>query len=63
MLKCDKCRGRVFIDRTYSSWMHLETYCILCGTRKFYNPPEKTTEGQWLLKKEVLRAKATISSL
>jgi hypothetical protein len=63
MIRCDKCPGRVFIDRTYSSPMHLETYCILCGTRKFYSPPDKTTEGRWLLKKEVLRAKATISSL
>lgn len=63
MLKCYKCNGRVFIDRTYSSEMHLETYCIMCGTRIFYSPPQNTSEGKWLLKKEVLRAKATISSL
>lgn len=63
MLNCKKCNGRVFIDRTYSSPMHLETYCILCGTRNFYNPPQSTSEGLWLLKRELSRVKATISSL
>ncbi len=63
MLKCNRCNGRMFIDRIYSSPMHLETYCILCGNRKFFNPPESSEEGKWLLKKEQLKAKATISPL
>lgn len=63
MLRCVKCRGRMFIDRTFSSMMHLETYCLSCGFRKFLNPPESSEEGRWLLKKEQLRAKATISPL
>ena len=63
MLRCQKCKSRMFIDRQYSSVLHLETYCMSCGSRKFFNPPQNTMEGQWLLKKEQSRAKATISSL
>jgi hypothetical protein len=63
MLRCKKCSGRMFVDRQYSSVSHLETYCILCGHRDFFNPPQNSTEGRWLLKKEALRAKATISPL
>ena len=63
MIYCRKCKGRMFIDRQYSSIMHLETYCIRCGVRKFYHPPSDSTEGLWLLEKESLRAKTTIVSL
>jgi hypothetical protein len=63
MLKCKKCKGRMLIDRIYSSPTHLETYCIMCGTRVFFTPPGQTPEGLWLLKKEQQRAKATISPL
>ena len=63
MIKCNKCSGRMFIDRIYSAINHLEVYCVLCGNRKFFNPPQNSKEGQWLLKKEQLRAKGTISSL
>jgi hypothetical protein len=63
MIKCNKCKSRMFVDRQYSSVSHLETYCIMCGNRKFFNPPESSSEGMWLLKKEALRAKATITHL
>lgn len=63
MLKCDKCKGRMFLDRQFNTPGHLETYCMMCGNRKFYNPPENSSEGRWLLKKEVLRAKVTITPL
>ena len=53
----------MFLDRQYSSIGHLETYCISCGARSFYNRPENSAEGLWLLKKELLRMKATMSSL
>ena len=53
----------MFIDRTFSSVNHLEVYCLTCGNRKFLNPPENSKEGRWLLKREQLRAKATISPL
>jgi hypothetical protein len=60
---CKKCNGRVFIDRQYSSVDHLETFCIMCGTRKFFHPPAESGEGRWLLAKEKLLAKNTITSL
>ncbi len=53
----------MFIDRRFSEPGHLETYCLACGSRKFYHPPEDSEEGLWLLKKEQLRAKATITPL
>lgn len=63
MLKCTRCKGKMFVDRQYSSSTYLETYCLYCGFRKFFNPPQESEEGRWLLKKEALRAKATISPL
>ena len=60
---CTKCNGRVFVDRQYSSSIHLETFCIMCGSRKFFHPPEQTSEGRWLLEKERLLAKSTITTL
>lgn len=63
MIKCEKCNGRVFIDRQYSSYEHLETFCMMCGTRSFYRPPQNSSEGRWLLAKELLRAKLTITTL
>jgi hypothetical protein len=63
MIYCNRCKGRMFIDRQYSSVMHLETYCIRCGARRFYHPPSDSREGLWLLGRENLRAKTTIVSL
>lgn len=63
MIKCIKCNGRMFLDRQFSSAMHMEIFCMSCGARRFFNPPENYAEGRWLLKKEVLRAKVTISPL
>ncbi len=63
MLVCGKCKGRVFIDRQYTSVDHMETFCVMCGFRKFYHPPTQSQEGKWLLLKERSRAKSTITSL
>lgn len=63
MLWCKRCKGKVFIDRQYNSIMHIETYCIRCGDRKFYHPPQESVDGRWLLEKELSRAKFTIVSL
>lgn len=60
---CRKCNGRVFIDRQFSSIDHMETFCIMCGARKFFHPPSESAEGLWLLEKEKLRAKNIITSL
>jgi hypothetical protein len=63
MISCTRCKGRMLIDRQYSSIAHLEIYCITCGRRKFFHPPSNSKEGSWLLQKEILRAKTTIVSL
>lgn len=63
MLKCIKCGGRMFIDRQYSSVNHIETYCIYCGSRKFFHPPLESAEGKWLLAIEIAKAKNTIATI
>jgi len=63
MLNCKRCNGKIFIDRQYTSHMHIETYCTRCGERKFYHPPSESREGTWLLLRERFRAKSTITSL
>ena len=60
---CKKCKGRMFVDRQYSSVDHLEIFCIACGVRRFLHPPTQTEEGRWLLEKEKLLAKNTITTL
>lgn len=62
-MKCLKCNGKVLVDRQYSTKEHLEIYCIVCGKRKFYHPPDSSKEGSWILQQEILRAKTTISHL
>lgn len=63
MIKCVKCNGRMFVDRQYTEINNIELFCIVCGSRKFFHPPSQTLEGQWLLKRELLRAKNTMSHL
>jgi DNA-directed RNA polymerase subunit RPC12/RpoP len=63
MILCSKCNKKMFVDRLHSTIGHLEAYCLYCGFRKFFHPPEDSEEGRWLLKKEQLKAKATISRL
>ena len=53
----------MFIDRQYTEINNLELYCIICGLRRFFHPPNNSQEGRWLLKKEQLRAKNTMSHL
>lgn len=64
MLICNRCKGRIFVDRVFSSQTHLEVFCINCGARKFFhNFTEEDTQAQWLLEIETKRAKASISKL
>jgi hypothetical protein len=41
----------------------METYCMVCGERRFFHPPTGSEEGRWLLAREILRAKHTITKL
>lgn len=63
MIICSKCKKRMFVDRQYSKSDHLETYCLYCGSRKFFHPPSESAEGKWLLEKEKSLAKSTMSPL
>lgn len=63
MLKCERCNGKIFVDRQYTTIEHVEIYCIMCGFRYFYHPPSSTSEGQWIIQQEKLRAKHTITPL
>jgi len=62
MLKCKRCKGKLFIDRVFTSESHIETFCIICGNRKFYhNFTQEDKEAQWLLAAEKKRAATTAS--
>jgi predicted nucleic acid-binding Zn-ribbon protein len=62
-MTCKRCEGKMFVDRIHSNIDHLETYCVKCGSRKFYHPPSESAEGKWLLQKEKFRAKHIIANL
>jgi hypothetical protein len=32
---CRRCSGRVFIDREFSNEYEWETFCLICGERRF----------------------------
>lgn len=56
MLNCKKCKGRIFVDRVFTSYDHLETFCIVCGARNIYHPPSKFERKiQWLHQNELKR--------
>lgn len=63
MIKCNKCKKKMFIDRVFTTPQNIEVFCLYCGSRKFYNPPTASSEGRWLLQKENLRVKNTTSRL
>lgn len=52
-MKCMKCSGRVFLDRVFSDNKNFETYCVMCGDRKFIS--KESGLGAWLAKKEQQR--------
>lgn len=56
MLKCKRCKGRVFVDRVFTSHDHLETFCIRCGERKIYHPPSKFSNEIQLIHQNELKA-------
>jgi hypothetical protein len=54
---CQKCNGRVFIDRVFSQKLHAELFCLMCGKRWMINK-ETSAFGKWLDKKENLQKKS-----
>jgi hypothetical protein len=47
MMKCARCKGRVFVDRVFSQKLHVELFCILCGKRWMINK-DTSALGRWL---------------
>jgi hypothetical protein len=59
---CNKCSGKVFVDRIFSEKKHLELFCIMCGKRWMLDK-EKSKFAAWLLTKELAHANAAAVSL
>ena len=57
MMLCQKCNGRVFVDRVFSQKLHMELFCIMCGKRWMVNK-EASKFGKWLENREVENKKA-----
>lgn len=56
-MNCNRCDGRVFLDRVFSDNKNFELYCIMCGDRRFVS---KDTElGKWLEQMESDRMAAS----
>jgi hypothetical protein len=47
MMWCQRCNGRVFIDRVFSQKLHIELFCIMCGRRWMLNK-DTNRLGRWL---------------
>jgi len=62
MMQCQRCGGRVFIDRVFSQKLHIELFCIMCGRRWMLNK-DTNKLGKWLEKRdEQYRKNSYISS-
>ena len=44
---CQKCLGRIFVDRVFSQKLHVELFCITCGKRWMLNKTSNEL-GKWL---------------
>jgi hypothetical protein len=47
---CNKCGGKVLLERLFSSNKDFETSCIICGKRDFV--PKESRLGLWLARHE-----------
>ena len=56
MMTCQRCKGRVFVDRVFSQKLHVELFCILCGRRWMINK-DTNRFGKWLEQKDKEYAK------
>jgi hypothetical protein len=57
MMKCNKCQGRVFVDRVFSQKLHVELFCMMCGKRWMINK-DTSPLGKWIEKRESSQLKA-----
>jgi hypothetical protein len=50
-MTCNKCNGRVFIDRVFSQLTSMELFCVMCGKRWMISK-ETSVFGRWLSQRE-----------
>jgi len=55
-MTCQRCKGRVFVDRVFSQKLHVELFCILCGRRWMINK-DTNRFGRWLEERDKAYAK------
>jgi DNA-directed RNA polymerase subunit RPC12/RpoP len=64
MIRCQKCSGKIFVDRVFLTCDYLELYCIICGRREMYKDPENHSKRtKWIMKMERIRAKKSGNTL
>lgn len=56
-MRCEKCNGRIFVDRVFSQKLHVELFCMMCGKRWMINK-DTNSLGKWLEKLEKVKEKA-----
>jgi ribosomal protein L33 len=63
-LTCQKCSGRMFVDRAYSSAEHLEIFCMVCGKREIFDNISRFGDRvKWIMQMEKIRAKRSGNSI
>ena len=57
-LTCTKCSAKMFVDRVFLSYDHIELYCLKCGKWEMYHGTDKFNERiRWIMSQERIRAK------
>lgn len=51
MMICERCGGRIFVDRVFSQKLHIELFCLMCGKRWMLNK-DTNRLGKWLENRE-----------
>lgn len=64
MITCNKCKGKIFVDRVFTTPEYLELYCLLCGKREMIQHPEsKGKREKWIMQMERMTAKRSGSKI
>jgi rRNA maturation protein Nop10 len=62
-MKCKLCKGKVMVDRVFSTQTHIELFCMTCGKRwSFHHPQNHSSFVKWLQQKETELSKKTSNS-
>lgn len=59
-MRCKKCNGRILVDRSLASDIHVELYCLWCGKRWTLRHPNNRGEfAKWIHKREQMFLKSS----